>query len=169
MRPEFISVGKLIAPHGVRGDVSIMPLTDFPDRFHELKYVFLDKTTKLEIETVRNHKNAVLLKFRHFDDRNSVESLRGKILYITEAELATLPEGRYYQFDLIGLTVYDEAGTLLGKLTDILETGSNDVYVVEADGDGQKPLLVPALKSVVSRIDLDAGKMVVKLQEEWEE
>ncbi|MDU2065168.1 MAG: ribosome maturation factor RimM [Sporomusaceae bacterium] len=169
MRPEFISVGKIVAPHGVRGDLRIMALTDDLARFEKLQHVFLEQTTKLTIESVKYHKGSVLLKFKEHASRNDVESLRGKLLYITQDQLIPLPEGRYYHFDLIGLSVYDEAGQLLGTLKDILETGSNDVYVVEAEDVQSKPILVPALKKVVKSIDLTEQKMIVKLQEEWDD
>jgi len=92
--------------------------------------------------------------------------LKGKLLMVTRAEVAPLPAGSYYVFDIIGLEVYDEAGTLLGKVNDVLVTGSNDVYIVEKADD--KPLLIPAIKDVVKLIDIDGRRIVVKLQEEWE-
>ena len=95
----------------------------------------------------------------------SVESLRGQILYVKEKDLVVLPKDQYYIFEIIGLQVYDETGLNLGTVSDVLQTGSNDVYVVEKQGKAQ--LLVPALKEVVRKIDISGQRMVVKLQEEW--
>ncbi len=169
MMTNLIAVGKIVAPHGVRGDLRIMPLTDFPDRFESLNSVLLDEQTSLTIEQVKYHKHYVLLKFKGYDSRNEIDCLRGKILYITRDKLMPLPEGRYYHFDLIGLEVFTEEERYLGKLTDIIETGSNDVYVTELGQAGAKPLLIPALKKVVKKIDLTNRKMIVALQEEWDE
>lgn len=168
MMTNLIAVGKVVAPHGVRGELRIMPLTDFPDRFERLSTVNLDEQTPLAIEHVKYHKHYVLLKFKGYDSRNAIDCLRGKILYITRDKLMPLPEGRYYHFDLIGLAVFTEDDQYLGKVTEILETGSNDVYVTEIEQPGAKPLLIPALKQVVKKIDLISKRMVVVLQEEWD-
>jgi len=163
---KLIVVGKIVAPHGVRGDVRVIPLTDFPERFKQLKQVLLDDGTNLAIESVKYHKESVLLKFSGLDDRNTIEHLRGKLLKIEKKDAVKLQEGEYYHFDIIGLKVVDEAGEYLGVITDILRTGSNDVYIAEQDG--KRPLLIPALKKVVTKIDVEGGQMIVKLQEEWE-
>lgn len=164
MNDTLISIGKIVAPHGVRGDVRVIPLTDFPERFKQLKSVLID-SRPFDIQGVKYHKQFVLLKFHGLDSMNDVENLRGKYLKIDRKDAAPLPEGYYYQFDIIGLAVYDEQGECLGKVTEILETGSNDVYVVE--NEVKKQLLVPALKEVVKKIDLANKNMIVKLQEEW--
>jgi len=163
---NLIIIGKIVAPHGVRGDVRVFPLTDFPERFHSLKEARLDDGSRLVVQGCRDNKREFLIKFKGLDDRNSVESLRGKLLMVTKQELVELPAGHYYTFDIIGLSVFDETGKELGKVADVMSTGSNDVYVIEQAG--QQPLLIPALKSVVQSIDLPGGRMVVKLQEEWE-
>lgn len=163
---SLIAIGKIVAPHGVRGDVRVIPLTDFPQRFDGLKRVLLDDGTALNVEHTRWNKQFVLIKFKGKDDRNNVEALRGKLLKVTRDELYPLPAGHFYIFDIIGLKVYDEEGVFLGTVNDVMSTGSNDVYITEQDG--QQPLLIPALKEVVKTIDIPGGKMVVKLQEEWE-
>ena len=160
-----ISIGQVVAPHGVRGDVRVAILSDFPDRFLTLKTVFLEDNTKLTVESARFHKQFVLLKFRGLDTMTDVERLKGKLIQVTREDAVVLPEGHYYFFDIIGLEVYTVAGEQLGTITDILQTGSNDVYVAELPG--QKPVLIPALKQVVRHIDIPGKKMVVQLQEEW--
>lgn len=162
----MIVIGKIGAPQGVRGEVRVTPLTDFPERFRELKTALLDDGTSLPIESVRYHQQFVLLKFRGMDNRNDIEHLRGKLIKVERKDLVQLPAGHYYIFDIVGLEVYTEEEEYLGKVTDVLETGSNDVYIVEQKD--KQPLLIPALKSVVLQIDIPSGKMIVKLQE-WEE
>jgi 16S rRNA processing protein RimM len=163
---SLIIIGKIVAPHGVRGDVRVVPLTDFPDRFHQLKKVLLDDGTTLAVKDVRAYQQQFLLKFEGFDDRTAVDPLKGKLLKVTKDQLVKLPEGHYFIFDIIGLDVFDEAGAPLGRVTDVLATGSNDVYITEKEG--AKPLLIPAIKDVVKLIDVPARRMIVKIQEEWE-
>jgi 16S rRNA processing protein RimM len=162
----LIAIGKAVAPHGVRGDVRVMPLTDFPDRFRTLKEVILDDGRRLAVESAKYHQQFVLLKFKGLDDRDAAQTLRGKLLKVGRQDLVKLPAGQYYTFDIIGLKVYDEEGAFLGEVTDVLATGANDVYITEKEG--AKPLLIPALKEVVREIDVPGGRMVVKLQEEWD-
>lgn len=166
MNTNLIVIGQIVAPHGVRGELRVTPLTDFPDRFTKLKSVLLNDGSSLQIEGVRNHKQFILLKFRGINTMDEANLMRGKLIHVDRKDLVPLPEGHYYQFEIIGLQVYAETGEYLGKVTDILSTGSNDVYVVEQEGN--KPVLIPALKEVVLKIDTKGGQMTVKLQEEWE-
>jgi 16S rRNA processing protein RimM len=163
---SLITIGKITAPHGVKGDVRVMPLTDFPERFRELKKVLLEDGTSLPIAEVKYHNQLILLKFMGLNNKNDVEPLRGKLLMVERKDAVPLPEGHYYIFDIIGLDTVTETGQYLGKVTEVLHTGSNDVYVVE--NAGEKPQLIPALKTVVLNIDVKSKKMLVKLQEEWE-
>lgn len=164
---DSVTIGKIVAPHGVRGDVRVIPLTDFPDRFSKLKDVLLDDGQILTVQQAKFHKQFVLLKFSGVDDMNAAEKLRGKKIQVRREDAAVLPEGNYYIFDIIGLKVYTADDEYLGTVTDVLQTGSNDVYVTERPEEDQ-PLLIPALKKVVSNIDIKAGRMTVKLQEEWD-
>ncbi len=163
---ELITIGKIVAPHGVRGDVRIVPLTDFPDRFNKLKAVFVDDVGQLNLESARQHKKFILLKFAELDSISAIEHLRGKLIKIRREDVVKLPKGQYYIFDIIGLNVFTEDGSLLGIITDVLQPGSNDVYVIEQQD--KKELLIPAIKEVVKRIDIEGKQMVVKLQEEME-
>ncbi len=162
----LIAIGKAVAPHGVRGDVRVIPLTDYPERFQKTGEVRLEDGRVLAVESAKYHKQFVLLKFRGLDDRDAVEFLRGKLLMVGRDHLVKLPAGHYYIFDIVGLKVYDEAGGYLGTVGDVLATGANDVYIV--DQEGRQPLLIPALKEVVREIDVPGGRMTVRLQEEWE-
>jgi len=163
----LIAVGKIVAPHGVRGDVRVIPLTDFPERFSQFPLVWLADGSQLTISSSKSHKQFLLIKFRQLDGMDAIEHLRGQLIYVKRVDLIALPEGSYYIFDLIGLTVYDETNACLGVITEVLQTGSNDVYVVEQAG--KKPLLIPGLKDVVREIDIPGRRMTVKLQEEWSE
>ncbi len=163
---NLIIIGKIVAPHGVRGDVRVSILTDFPDRFLNLHHVWLDEHTSLIIENASFHKQFVLLKFKGLDCRDSVESLRGRLLQVKPSELVKLPENHFFVFEIIGLDVYTLTGEKLGTVTDIIQTGSNDVYVIEQEG--KKPLLIPAIKDVVKCINIADKKITVQLQEEWD-
>lgn len=166
MSDKLIIIGKIGAPQGVRGEVRVTPLTDFPERFKDLKIALLDDGTSLPVEKVRYHQQFILLKFRGLDDRNAIEHLRNKLIKIERKDLMPLPVGHYHVFDIIGLSVYNEQEEYLGKISDVLQTGSNDVYIVEQKD--KQPLLIPGLKTVVLNVDIEGGKMIVKLQEEWE-
>ena len=166
MSDNRLTIGKIIAPQGVRGEVRVMPLTDFPERFKQLKIALLDDGTSLPVESVRYHQQVVLLKFRGLDNRNAIEHLKNKLIKVEREDLIPLPEGHYHIFDIIGLSVYNEQEECLGKISDVLQTGSNDVYIVEQKD--KPPLLIPGLKTVVLTIDIANSKMIVKLQEEWD-
>ena len=165
MRNTSIIVGKIVAPHGVRGDVRIVPLTDNPERFYDLKEVNLDNGSVLTIQSVKMHNQFVLIKFKGYDDRTAIEALRGQMLSIPRELAVPLGEDEYYTADIIGLEVYLENGDYIGKIVNIIETGSNDVYVAQK---GKEQTLIPALKRVVKLIDLKAQKMVVIKEEELE-
>ena len=156
--PESLIVGRILAPWGIRGEVKVEVLTDFPERFAPGKAVYLD-TGPLEIERCRYYKHHLILKLVTVDSIEAAEKLRGQALTIPSSELHLLPEGQYYTFQLIGLKVVTTEGQTLGHVTDIMSTGSNDVYIV-AGKRGE--ILIPAIEDVVKSIDLKKGKMVVE-------
>ena len=158
-----IVIGKIGAPHGVKGEVRVIPLTDFPDRFNDLAEVMVGEEL-LKIDSVREHKGVLLIKFKEYDTRETIATLTGKTITVDRADAAPLSDGEYYTFDIIGLSVYDEAGEMLGEVENVLKTGSNDVYVTRAN-DGRE-ILIPALKSVVKEIDIKNGRMVVNMLQE---
>ena len=162
---DFITVGQIVAPHGVRGDVRIYPQTDFPERFKKMKHAYIDGV-QYGVSNARLHKHVVLLKLSGIDDRDGAERLVNKEIQVPIEEAVPLKEGQYYVFDIVGLAVYDLQDKLLGTVTDVLRTGSNDVYVVTA-ADGTE-LLLAAIGDVVKSIDKDKKKMVVD-PPEWVE
>ncbi|WP_337517789.1 ribosome maturation factor RimM [Megasphaera sp.] len=155
---DLFTIGQIVAPHGVRGDVRIYPDTDFPKRFLKMKYGYIDGK-KYEVESARLHKRVVLMKFVGVDDRNAAELLVKKDLQVPREDLVPLQKGQHYIYDILGSAVYDLQDHELGKLTDVLRTGSNDVYVVTAD-DGKETLLA-AIPDVIKSIDESAKKIVV--------
>ena len=161
---ERIIVGKVGAPHGVKGEVKIIPLTDFPERFSSMKEI----TVGDDVFAVTGHRTATggnpILKLAGIDNRDDAARLTGKMLTVSRKETMPLREGEYYAFDIVGLSVFDESGTYIGKVETVLKTGSNDVYVVKADSG--KEILIPALKKIVTAIDIDGGKMTVNLPAE---
>lgn len=159
-----IVIGKAGAPHGIRGELRVIPLTDFPERFEELERVYVGDEL-LDIVDVKYHKQFVIIKFRQYPTREAAASLTGQLLYVDKSQAMPLAEGEYYTFDIIGLEVFDLEGVSLGFVTEVLKTGSNDVYVASKKGEA-KQLLIPALKAVVKEINVPEGRMVVDLPEE---
>lgn len=158
-----IVIGKIVAPHGVRGDIRIMPLTDRPEQFLNLSYLLLEDGRQLTVKVARFHKRMVLVSTKEITTMNDAELLRDKKILIRAEDLPPLEEGRFYVADLIGLPVFDEEGKQLGTFKDSITTGSNDVYIVAVPGD--KDLLIPALKIYVREINLQEKRIVVKLPE----
>ena len=163
---DLLQVGIITSTHGVRGEVKVYPTTDDPRRFRRLKEVVLDtgkEKMNLEIEGVKFFKQFVILKFKGLDNINDIEKYRQKSLYVTRKNAVRLQRDEYFIADLIGLKVQDEDGMELGTVTDVIETGANDVYEVEmADG---KSLLLPAIKQCILNVDVENGTMQVYVLE----
>ncbi|MGI6555462.1 MAG: ribosome maturation factor RimM [Bacillota bacterium] len=163
-RPERIKIAKVINTHGVRGEVKAIPLSDFPERFNSLRTVFLEKGngyTEYRVESIRWHKNELLIKFEGIENPEQAEMLKNKYLTVKVQDTVPLPEDSFYFFEIVDLDVVDVDGVKLGTVQDILQTGANDVYVVQRDKG--KELLIPALKKVVKQVDLEKGIMVVDI------
>ena len=156
-------IGKVGAVHGIHGELRIIPLTDFIERFETMTEVMVGDEL-LHIESCRYHKQDVLMKFREYPVREDAMRLTGRLLTVDRSEAAPLDDGGFYTFDIIGLTVCDVEGTELGTVENVLRTGSNDVYQTRLTAGGE--LLIPALKAVVKEIDIKGGRMVVDMPEE---
>jgi len=160
----FFSIGRIVGAHGIRGEVKMEIFSDDPERIKDLRRVYFnDDPTPQRLTSVRFHARQALLTFPDISDRDTAETLRGTIIRISGTQARPLPEGEFYLYQLIGLTVFDEADTELGKLTDIIEAGEVDVYVVRSADGGEQ--LFPALKNVVLEIDPASRRMVVRPQE----
>lgn len=163
--PRFIAIGYIIRPHGVRGEVLVEVLTDYPERFETLDVVYLGNEQQAEarrLQGARWHNNRALLRFQGYEDRTAAEQLRGLLVQVPIEEATPLPEDEYYPHELIGLDVVTVEGEELGKLSEILFTPANEIYVV-AGPRGQ--ILLPAIADVVERVDLETGRVIVRLME----
>ena len=158
-----IIIGKVGAPHGVKGEVKIIPMTDFPERFDGMTHCFIGDRL-ITIKGARHQKNHVLMVFDGITTREDAAALTGAFISVDRSEAMPLKDGEYYTADIIGLSVEETDGTVLGVVTDVIRTGSNDVYVVSLPGRSED-VLVPALKKVVREISIEDGRMVVLMPE----
>jgi len=159
---DLLIVGTITSPHGVKGEVKVFPRTDDVRRFKKLKEVYLDTGKEkllLHPESVKFFKQFVIIKFKEFNSMNEVEGLRNKNLLVDRKNAVKCEKDEYFIADLIGLTVYRDTGEVLGELTDVLQTGANDVYeVTKSDG---KTVLLPAIKECIKEVDIENGSMKV--------
>ena len=164
---KYLRVGVITSPHGVRGEVKVYPTTDDAMRFKKLDHVILDlgrgESRELKIRQVKFFKNMVILKFDGVDTMNEVEGWRQKDLLITRDQAVPLQEDEFFITDLIGLTVVTDEGDTLGTLTDVMETGANDVYQVVTEEE--KEILIPAIRQCILEVDVEEGRMKVHLLE----
>lgn len=160
--PRFLIIGKIGKPHGVRGEVRVIPYTEDATRFRQLETVFVGERTLKEtaVESARLHKNFVLLKFADIDDRDEAERLRGKLLQVPMEQAIPLEEGEYFLFEIEDMAVYSDQEEYLGQIVDVIETQANNVFVVRGD-EGE--LLLPDTDEVVVAIDFEAHRMTVHL------
>ena len=161
-----LQVGVISSTHGVRGEVKVFPTTDDARRFKRLKEVILDTGKEelvLEIESVKFFKQFVILKFKGFDNINDIEKYKTKSLYVTRANAVRLRKDEYFIADLQGLTVMDESEQVIGTLRDVMETGANDVYIVDLN-DGRE-VLIPAIKECILNVDIEGGKIQIHIMD----
>lgn len=164
---DFYNVGKIVNTHGIRGDVRVMPTTDFvAERFAKGQDLYLQQAgepLKLTVELARQHKGFILVKFVGYDNINDVQTFRDHELMVSGKDQQPLEDGQYYYHQIIGLSVKTVDGEELGTIKEILSPGANDVWVVQRDG--KKDLLLPVIDDVVKDVDLDAGEVTVELME----
>ena len=161
---DLLKVGVITTTHGVRGEVKVYPTTDDAERFLDLDYVMLDtgkEYRRLDIKNVRFFKNLAILKFDGIDNINDIEKYKGCSLWIPREEAQELEEDEYYIADLIGMDVVLEDGSKFGTLKDVMETGANDVYVVE-DAKGEE-ILLPAIRECILDVDVEKNVMTIHL------
>ncbi len=158
---DYLVIGRIVAPHGVRGEVKVDIEAEDPGRFSALDVVYLGpRHSRYEVESTRLHKGRVLLLVKGIADRNAAETLRGQMVMVAVEDAIPLEEGAYYYHEVEGLQVVDEEGRPLGVLTEILATGANDVYVIQG---ARGELLLPAIRGVVLAIEPEEGRVVVKV------
>jgi 16S rRNA processing protein RimM len=161
---DMVRVGEICGTYGYRGEVKVVPMTDFPERFQGLSKIGVMNQSGvrwMEIESLRNHNQFIVMKLKGIDAKEEAALLTRSFLVVDESEVYPLPEGTYYIFQLIGLEVWDQEKGSLGRLTEVLETGANDVYVVRGEKYGE--VLIPAIQDVVLSVNLETNKMEVRL------
>lgn len=157
--PEYLVIGRVVRPHGIRGQVLVALETDDAHRFNCLERIFLgDTALPVGVQGARPHKGGVILTLWGITTRNAAEQLRGQWVKIPRDEAITLTEDEYFVYQIVGLAVVTQTGERIGQVDEVLFTGANDVYVVRTP---QGELLLPAIADVVHRVDLVAGQIVV--------
>lgn len=161
MLHQFLEAGKVVGTHGLQGELRVDPWCDSAEFLARFKTLYWDEGAReAEVVSSRVHKNQLLLKLKGVDSIEQGDMLRGKVLYIRRKD-AKLDEGSYFMQDLIGMDVYDADSCIYyGTLTDILQTGANDVYQITAED--KKNYLIPAIPDVIININLTNGKMQIR-------
>ncbi len=164
MSDEFITIGKVVSTQSNKGEVNVLPLTDSTDRFKNLDTVFLRNSnglTTLNIEKIRIKGNTVILKLKDIENIQEAKMIVSSFLEVEREKAVKLPKDAYFVFEIIGLEVYDENNIFLGKVENVISTGSNDVYIVK--DKNKKELFIPAIREVVKNINLEKKRITVKM------
>lgn len=163
MELKYLAIGRIKKPHGTKGEVKLKVLTDYPHKIKpglEVYIVSAEEERSLHITAVRSVKEGLIIKFEEVSDRNKAEALKGMFLQLPFECAEQLPKDTYWYHDIIGLSVFDVSGNFLGRVENILRTGSNDVYEVKATNG--KKILIPAIKEVVKEVNLSESKITIK-------
>lgn len=163
---DMLKVGAITSTHGIRGEVKVFPTTDDVKRFKKGVKLILDtgkEQLNLEVEGVKFFKQFVILKFKGIDNINDIEKYKGKELFVTRENAVKLKKDEYFIADLMGLSVIDEDGKQIGILKDVMETGANDVYIVQLEDD--KEVLIPAIKQCILEVNIEEGFIKVHMME----
>jgi 16S rRNA processing protein RimM len=160
-----VTIGQITRVRGIKGEMVVVPLTDDPQRYFDLQRVTISKeeaVREFDIETVREHRGKILLRLKQVDNPEEARKLVGGFVEVEKEQVVKLPPGRYFVFDLVGLEVFTTQGQKIGKIKEIISLPANDVYVVQGD---EKQYDIPALKTVVKKIDIQKGKMIIEPME----
>lgn len=161
---KYLEIGQIVNTFGIKGMVKIKPFTDDINRFDKLETIYIESKKvkkEYEIEEVKYHKNMVLMKLKGIDTPEEADKLRQSYLLVDRSKEEPLEEGVYYIVDLLGLEAYTDEGQLLGKVDDIFNTGSNDIYVIK--NELGKQILLPGLPEVLKQVDLETGRITFHL------
>lgn len=167
--PPFLLIGEVLRPHGVRGEIKIRLLTDYPERVNDLDSVFLGKNPEdnkaktYPVQSMRMHQGYGLLTLKNIRDRDSADRLRGLLVMIRTEDAIPLEDDEIYLYQLIGMRVETQDGNLLGIIKEVLETGANDVYIIDSDQHGE--LLIPVTDDTIVETDTDNNRIIVNLPE----
>lgn len=172
MMTKYFDVGKIVNTHGIKGEVRVNSITNYPEgRYYEGSPLILfkeqEETVDLIVDSYRVHKNFDLLTFKDHASINDVEKYVGGMLKVSEDNLFVLEENEFYLHEIIGLNVFDEDGEEIGKVKEVLSPGANDVWVVQRQG--QEDLLLPYIESVVLNVDLEEGQVTIHMMEGLDE
>ncbi len=159
MDSDRVVVGRVVAPWGAKGEVKVEVMTDFPDRFCPEEEVYIDGSP-VTIERCRWHKGLAIVKLATIDSIGAAEEVRGQYMEVPRERLRSLPEDEYYQFQIVGLEVWTTEEEFVGRVSRIIPTGSNDVYLVSREG---REVLVPAIEDIVKSVDLEKGRIVIEV------
>ena len=160
-REGYVAVGWIRAPRGVQGELKVVALTDFPQRFAPGAILWAGGV-RYTVRRARSHRGTLLVEFVGIETRDQAETLRDLLLEVPEEELAPLEENQYFRFQVLGMEVVDRDGRPLGRIEEVLDTGADDVYIVRSAED---ELLIPAIDAVVKEVDVAGRRMVVELPE----
>jgi 16S rRNA processing protein RimM len=161
LQPGYLILGEVLRPHGVRGELRLRVLTDYPERIAQLQHVFVGKATndtqaeQYRVLGSRLHQQYVLLTLYGINDRDDADRLRGRFVMVDRENAVPLEEGEHWLHELLGLKILDESGAVLGELAEILETGANDVYVVI--DENKREILLPAHAETILEMNVDGG------------
>ena len=168
MKQAYFEIGQIVNTFGIKGILKVNSFTQDPLAFESFKTVLVEKNKKLvelEVEEAKLHKNQVLLKLKGINDINEAEKLKGCYIKLPRGKAKNLPKNTYFIADLIGMQVYTDEGNLLGKVDDIYNSGSADIYVVK-DELG-KQILLPGIKDVIKQVDVDNEKIIGITDDDW--
>ncbi len=165
---DRFQVGVIASTHGLQGEVNVFPTTEDPARFKKLKKVTLHtqrgEKIELDVQSARFFKKFVIVKFKQYDNINDVEKFRGCELTIDRKDALKLEPGEFYCADLMGLDVVDEDGNILGQISDVIQTGANDVYEMTRSETEEK-VYIPAIKDCIKEINLEDKKIIIHVMD----
>lgn len=167
--PQYLILGEILRPHGVRGELRMRVFTDYPERIAEKPHLILaenedgKKARQIKLESVRMHQNYALVKFEGVDDRDAADLLRELLVLVAIDDAIPLEEGEFYLYQVIGLQVITDEGETLGTVKEVMETGANDVYIVDTEHYGE--VLLPAIPSIILKTDVEAGIVTVHIMD----
>ena len=167
---DRLEVGKIVNTHGLKGEVKIVTWTDYPEVFEDLEYVYAKKKNgeiKLNLKNIKYQKNNIIAKFSEIESIEEAETFKNCVLTADRDMLGELPDGVYYIADLIGCEVFDDNGEKLGEISDVFNTGANDIYAVSAPQ--RKDMLIPVTDETIVSVDIENKKVVVHLIEGLDE
>lgn len=158
---EYIKIGKIINTQGIKGEVRIFPLTDDLRRFEKLKEAYIGEgKIPITIQKVWYKENLVILKFKEFDNINDVLKFKEEFIFIDEKDRILLPKDSYFIYEIVGCTVFDMNGNQIGKIKEVIQNYSNDVYVIKDDAN-KKEYLIPAVKEFVKKVNIEDRTIII--------